>query len=136
MSMETLAEVVTPLLDEDKTDDIGQLLAQLEASLVSLEVANKGMPEIRKSALAGIPSVITRMGRSPDGNATVVIALHQLAGLFGQVFAGGERKGAERKAPDAILARLKPIDFEFGDLRIRPRAHEETIGGRAALTLD
>ncbi|MGZ8284323.1 MAG: hypothetical protein ACXW27_07390 [Allosphingosinicella sp.] len=134
--METLAEVVTPLLDGDRTDDIGQLLAELEASLVSLEAANKGMPDIRKSALAGIPSVITRMGRSPDENATVVIALHQLAGLFGQVFAGGERKGVERRAPDAILARLKPIDFDFGDLRIPRRTHEETLGGRTALTLD
>ena len=135
MSMETLAEVVTPLLDNDKTE-IGQLLAELEAAFVSYEDANKGMPHIRKSALAGIPSVITRMGRSSDRDATVVIALNQLAGLIDQVFAGGERKGAERKAPDAILARLKPIDFDFGDLRIRPRAHEETVGGRTALTLD
>lgn len=133
----TVRPFMVQLEDDDKRSDMEEaldLLADMDIEIVPAEFANKGVPTIRKSSRAGIPSVIANRGQIKSlKEADILMSMEHFVGLMGQVYEGGERHAATRRPAGAVLAQLEPTHPELARMRIAPRKHSETVGGRRQL---
>lgn len=136
------ADTIRPFMQEtgdgEEAADINEALEYLRdinVSIVAAEVANKGVPGIRRSSRAGIPSVIANRGTIKSLKDTdILMSVDQFVGLLGRAFEGGERHASSRKPAGAILAQLIPTHVDLGSLTTVSREHAETKGGRRELS--
>lgn len=142
MSDETnFADTIRPFMrkanESDASDDSNdalEYLSDLNVSIVPAEVANKGVPGIRRSSRAGIPSMIANRGTIKSLKETdILMSVDQLVGLLGRAFEGGERRASSRKPAGSILAQLVPTHVDLKSLTTASRARAEIIGGRREL---
>ncbi len=139
--MQNLADTVRPFIgeisDKDQREDAAEaleFLCEIDIALVAAEKANKGVPKLRKASRAGLASVIANRGKIKSLNdADIMMSMAQLVEIVGCVYDGAGKKMAKRRPAGAVLAQLEPTHPSILNMRITPRTHEETHGGRRRL---
>lgn len=112
-----------------------EVLPSIDVEVVPEERANKNMKSLRRRALeSGQAYVIARAGRLDNlPHAAFVLSSDTILSLIGSVHDETGRKIAKRRPASALLAQLRPLDAGVVNMRLEPRTHEETRGGRGRI---
>ena len=111
-------------------DAEGKFISMEGFDVTSEEITYRTAQKIRKTVWKGLTLVISNGGRF---KSLKKIKITKTIVRSAALMYDNEECHADKRPADAALAQLKPIHFDFADMYLSRRKHEETIGGRRRL---